>query len=222
MKSARLIQLEQQLDLLKEHLLPDSFDPTIVDLEHDAISTRILAYRLLAHAEIESFFEERVLEVLSLAHLSWKKTRAISRVAFCLLAFSGREMTLPPATLEAPSDQERKKWGIFIDVGEKLAPVISDFHRSVSKENHGIKEKNLLSMLLPIGVQHSSIDPTFLADINSFGALRGLSAHNSSSKSSVRQGLNPMDELNRVTGLLEGIESLDKEINALTLEFIHE
>ncbi len=214
MASSRYQQLEEQLKILRTCLLPEEFDPTGSYDNQDAASTRALAYRVLAHAEIESFFEDRALEPVARAQLVWESTRHVSHVALCLLGFSGKEMAPPPATLDAPSDNKRKGWPAQIDIGLRLLPIIATFHHHVRNENHGIKEKNLLALLLPIGVSHSRIDPAFLADMESFGALRGLAAH-SSGKTTARQAVDPDAEHKRVLALLPGIKALDAEIDAL-------
>ncbi|PTQ79215.1 hypothetical protein C8R21_13235 [Nitrosospira multiformis] len=214
MPSERFLQLQDQLRLLRTHLLPDQFDPTGTYDNYECVAIQSLAYRVLAHAEIESFFEDRALEAATLAHSAWESGRRVSHIAFCLLGFSGREMSLPPPTLEAPTDNKRKTWPSLVDIDKRLLPVISDFHQFIRSGNHGIKEKNLLSMLLPIGIEPKKIDSAFLAEMESFGALRGLAAH-TSGKMTAKQGINPAEELKRVESLMPGIEFLDTEINTL-------
>lgn len=214
MASPRYQQLEEQLRTLRACLLPADFDPTGAYEEQEGVSTRALAYRVLAHAEIESFFEDRTLEPVSRAQLVWESTRHVSHVALCLIGFSGKEMASPPSTLEAPNDNKRRVWPALVDIGQRLLPIITSFHHHVRNENHGIKEKNLLALLLPIGIAHGKIDPGFLADMESFGALRGLAAH-SSGKTTARQAVDPEAELKRVLALMPGIAAIDAEIDAL-------
>lgn len=214
MASPRYQQLEEQLRILRGCLLPATFDPTGAYEDQDGVSTRALAYRVLAHAEIESFFEDRTLEPVTRAQVVWESSRHVSHVALCLVGFSGKEMAPPPPTLEAPSDNKRKAWAAQVDIGQRLLPIIATFHHHVRNENHGVKEKNLLALLLPIGVAHGKIDPAFLADMESFGALRGLAAH-SSGKTTARQAVDPEAEQKRVLALMPGISAIDSEIDAL-------
>lgn len=214
MPSTRYQQLTEQLQILQNSLLPAEFDPTGVYDEQERVSTRALAYRVLAHAEIEAFFEDRSLEAARRAQIVWEKSRQVSHVALCLLGFSGREMAPPPQTLEAPSEQKKKSWPALIDIGERLVPIIATFHHYVRNENHGVKERNLLALLLPIGVTHAKLDPGFLADMESFGILRGLAAH-SSRNTSARQAVDPELELKRVQALLPGIMAIDSSIHEL-------
>lgn len=214
MASPRYQQLAEQLRALRACLLPPDFDPTGAYEDQDGVSTRALAYRVLAHAEIESFFEDRTLEPVSRAQFVWESTRHVSHVALCLVGFSGKEMASPPSTLEAPNDNKRKSWPALVDIGQRLLPIIATFHNHVRNENHGIKEKNLLALLLPIGIAHGKIDSAFLADMESFGALRGLAAH-SSGKTTVRQAVDPEAEQKRVLALMPGIAAIDSEIDPL-------
>lgn len=214
MPSERLEQLVTQLTALRRHLLPDPFEATGQYEDQERIETSALAYRMLSHAEIEAYFEDRAIDAANCARAAWTTSKLVSRVALCLLAFSGREMALPPPTLEAPNDNKRKGWPALVDVGERLTPVLAAFFHHVRHENHGIKEKNLLALLLPIGIEHSSLDPAFLTDIDSFGSLRGLTAH-SSSRQSVRQAVDPAEELKRVEALVAGIEAIDAMIDGL-------
>lgn len=214
MPSERFRQLEGRLRELRNHLLPDPFDPTGTYENEDKVATSVLAYRVLAHAEIEAYFEDRALEAAREAYKAWNERMHVSRVALCLLAFSGREMALPPATLEAPGDNKRKQWPALIDVGERLEPAVSGYFKLVREENHGIRERNLLALLLPIGLEHTALDPTFLANMDSFGQLRGAAAH-TSSRSGVRSAADPADEYNRIVSLIDGIKALDERIDAL-------
>jgi hypothetical protein len=134
---------------------------------------------VLAHAELETYFESRAIEVAKAAWAAWKKSRHVSRVALRLLAFSGKEMTLPPGSLEAPDPNKSKAWANLLSIDERLERAVSEYVYRVSIENHGIKEKNILSMLLPIGFEHSKLDQLLLTSLNQFGEARGIVAHSS-------------------------------------------
>lgn len=217
MSSDRFALLESQLDDLKRHLLPVEFEATGVYEDQSGVSTRALAYRVLAHAEIEAFFEDITLAAVVRAREAWDSKGHVSRIMLCLIAFSGRGMVEPPETLVAPSANKIKSWPALLDIEEKLIPIVSEFHSFVRRENHGIKEKNLLSLLLPIGLDAKKMDPTFLTEMDSFGALRGFAAHTSTSNS-VQKAVDPAEELKRVMALIPGIRSLDAEVNSLIAE----
>lgn len=214
MSSERFLQLTAQLSTLRAHLLPDPFEETGLYEDQEKVATSALAYRVLSHAEIEAYFEDRAIEVVNKARLAWENSSHISRVSLCLMAFSGRTMALPPDSLEPPNDNKRRIWPELLDIDKRLKPVFTDYNTYVRIENHGIKEKNLLSILLPIGIEHSSLDPAFLVEIDSFGSLRGHTAH-TSSRAAVRRAVDPKEEFNRVESLIVGIQAIDTLLDEL-------
>lgn len=145
--SIRYKQLRARVAELKKHLLPNRFSPTgdYTDRQMD----RARGYRILVHAEIESYIEDSVNEIIDLAQTQFIK---------------------------------------------------------IVKENHGVRENNLKSLILPIGVDISELDHTWLTGLDNFGSLRGEIAHNA--KRTTDQ-INPKDEYNNVLALLEGLKSLD-------------
>jgi hypothetical protein len=217
MPSTRLKILQDRVQLLRRCLLPDPFEIPGTYPDETMIRVRAVSYRVLAHAEIETFFEDRVIEIAKAALASWKSARRVSRPMLCLLGFSGHSMQLPPATLTAKSDNQRKTWPELIDVTHRLTKAASDFVGLISKENHGVREKNILSMLLPIGFDNTLIDAVFLADIDEFGQRRGEAAH-SSTTAHVQQGIDPKDEHDRVMVLLGGLTSFDEQLDILLLD----
>jgi hypothetical protein len=211
--SERYDQLENRLLELRNHLLPTPFDATGT-YDDDKVATSVLAYRVLTHAEIEAYFEDRVLDAALGAKKAWAERKHVSRVALCLLAFSGKDMPAPPDTLEAPSENKRKVWPGLIEIGQRFEPIVTSYFKMVREDNHGIRERNLLSLLLPVGLEHARLDPTFLANMDSFGKLRGAAAH-TSSRRGVQSAADPADEHARVNGLLEGIKVLDGHLDEL-------
>jgi hypothetical protein len=217
MPSERYLQLAAQLATLRTHLLPDPFEETGLYEDDEKVATSALAYRVLAHAEIEAFFEDRSLEIANRARAAWETRSHISRASLCLMAFSGKLMADPPDSLEPPNENKRRVWPALLDIGERLKPVITSFNTYVRTENHGVKEKNLLSMLLPIGIDPTRLDPAFMVEVDSFGSMRGHTAH-TSSRAAIRRAVDPKEELNRVESLLVGIAAIDVQISELARE----
>ena len=85
----------------------------------------------------------------------------------------------------------------------------------VIKENHGVKEANLLALLLPIGISTDDLDPIFLATMNSFGEQRGRFAHSSAATYQTQQPPDPQNELSNITQILSYISDIDQLISAL-------
>src|SRR5262245_18660196 len=106
MASKRFDALVAGVEVLREHLLPKPFDPTGSYTE-DTL-TRALAFRVLAHAEIEAYFEERVLEASREALKHFRSGGGVRRSLVALLAFSGLTIEAPPDTLAAPQANQAK------------------------------------------------------------------------------------------------------------------
>ena len=80
------------------------------------------------------------------------------------------------------------------------------------RDNHGVRRRNLETLLYPLGIVEPRLDSTWLAQMDSFGATRGNYAHKSI------KALNPPDpqsELADVNYLLQGLLKLDRVVCAL-------
>ena len=81
--------------------------------------------------------------------------------------------------------------------------------RYANDENHGIRERNILRLLLPIGINEYDIDTTWLSTTDSFSQDRGESAHRSNR---VANPLDPKTEHDRVGQILEGLMAIDHRL----------
>ena len=84
--SNRFKELRSRLRELRLHLLPASFSPTgdYTDRQQD----RARGYRLLVHAEIESYLEDVSRETVTQAIRDWKKSNKPSNIIVSFLATS--------------------------------------------------------------------------------------------------------------------------------------
>ena len=96
-KSLRFRQLTKELNRLKKQFLPRKFSEINDYSERQLALT--FAYRVFAHAEIESYLEDRVWDTVLAAKNIWDNQGKASRVLLCVIAFSGQEMEAPPDTL---------------------------------------------------------------------------------------------------------------------------
>lgn len=100
-------------------------------------------------------------------------------------------------------------------VREPLEAVVSDAvtkHHKKINDNHGIKERNVLSLFLPLGLKYSALDPIWLADLDSFGSRRGDTAHRSYG-SQVQP--DPVQERVDVRRIINGLVWLDGDLRRL-------
>lgn len=83
-----------------------------------------------------------------------------------------------------------------------------------SRENNGIREKNLLALLLPIGVDLRTVDPLLIGRLDDLGSRRGAAAHLSISRA-VRTGVDPANELAEIKHIRAGLAAVDALLDSL-------
>ncbi|GCL42602.1 hypothetical protein H6F39_07720 [Anabaena sp. FACHB-1250] len=212
-ESDKFITLRTQLNRLKDEFLPE-ISPTSSYSESQL--SRTAAYRVLAHAEIESYLEERAWEVVQNAKTLWDTSGKTTRTLICLLGFSDLTMDKPPDTLRKPNNVSQDNHYKRLQITEKINSAINSF-KKVIDNNHGLKEKNILALLLPIGINSNDLDPnnTWLANMNTFGQKRGLVAHKSATSYMTIQTPDPANELNTVTQITDELLRIDELINNL-------
>ncbi|QSV64094.1 MAG: hypothetical protein HEQ26_16365 [Dolichospermum sp. DL01] len=209
-KSARFRTLTRELNRLKKQFLP-KINPT--GLYSESQLSKTAAYRVLAHAEIESYLEERAWEVVQNAKTIWDKSGKNTRTLICLLGFSGLTMDKPPDTL-TPQKGSKTVKEEKVKISKKIDLAVESFQRVIS-QNHGVKEDHILSLLLPIGIDSDDLDPAWLATMNTFGEKRGLVAHKSATSYMTIQTPDPANELNTVTQITDELLIIDELINNL-------
>ena len=211
-RSVRFRTLTEELNRLKKQFLP-KISPT--GLYSDRQLALTLAYRVLAHAEIEAYLEDRVWEVVIDAKNDWDRTGKTRRTLMGLLAFSGQTMDTPPDKL-TPTNSSQDAWNKKLKIAKKIDSAINCFN-GVIKQNHGVKEANLLALLLPIGIDSDDLDAALLATMNTFGEQRGLVAHSSATSYRTVQPPDPATELSTVEQIKNGLEQVDMLINNLMI-----
>tara|TARA_Y100000815_G_scaffold271473_1_gene298118 strand:- start:1252 stop:1842 length:591 start_codon:yes stop_codon:yes gene_type:complete len=194
-------------------MLPVNFSPTgdYTDRQQD----RARGYRLLVHAEIESYLEDVSREAVTQAIRDWKVNKKPSSIIISFLAsyhssWSVTEEIKNEELIQIAKSRKNAKDSVVevIDVAQR------QFTQKL-KDNHGIKDKNFKTLILPTGIDIGSLDQTWLTNIDSFGTKRGEVAH----KAKRAQGtINPKDEFESVQTLLDGIEDLDRRIVQLRNE----
>ncbi|HEY9801565.1 MAG TPA: HEPN domain-containing protein [Leptolyngbyaceae cyanobacterium] len=209
-KSARFRTLTKELTRLKKQFLP-KISPT--GLYSDRQLSRTMAYTVLAHAEIESYLEDRAWEVVQDAKKVWNNTRKAGLTLVSIIAFSGQTMELPPETL-TPRKGSKNVRDEKIKLNKKINLALESFSRVIN-QNHGVKEANILALLLPIGIDSDDLNRAWLATMNTFGEKRGLIAHKSAIHYRTIQTPNPADELNTVRQITQELLKVDELINQL-------
>lgn len=199
MPSSRYRVLARRIGELKRNLIPRKIEPT--GLYTDRVHEHARAFRVLAHAEFESFIEDRAIEVVHRAHTTWDATGQIRPCLLALMAHKEAAFDIPDK-LSDVSDSSKK----YPTLKARIEASKMHYSKFVRTRNHGIKEKNLLSILLPLGVTVGEIDATWLELTENWATARGKVAH-SSAKTQVQ--IDPKIELDKVKDILEGFKGID-------------
>ena len=155
------------------------------------------AYVLLTHAEIEAYFEDRAQVKVGRAYDAWQNRQVCSSLLSTVVMYY----------------QARAKAWSVTTISNQNAEKARNFYVTELRENHGIKEKNLLSIFLPLGLEHGDFDASLLATLNSFGLLRGKLAHESIK---THQPIDPKNERDKIQKhILPELRKLDSKISRL-------
>lgn len=195
MHTEKYIALQRRLSKLKKIYLPHNFSPT--GAYSDTVYEKVRAYTVLSHAEMEYYFEEIALAIAQKAYNKWTNHKKASTPLLALVAYyTGQYPAIPEShTANRVSD----------DIHARINTAYREYNALIRGNNHGIKEKNLLNIFLPIGIQVSEFDEGMLIALNNFGTTRGRIAH------STRAGqlISPSDALNDVNNIMTYIDSFD-------------
>lgn len=209
-ESQRFIALQERLEELRVHLLPTYFSPTG---EYNASQIDMAkGYRLLAHAEFESYLEDVSTDTVMHAVQKWKKNKVPSMTIVSFLAAYHSCWSIGDEQgNQELIDLARARTNPKDSLNEVIDIAMKQFLKKVSS-NHGIKEKNFKLLILPTGIDIDELEPEILPKLDSFGAKRGEVAHNNSR---VIQQINPKDELDDVNFLRDAFKILDQKLNGI-------
>src|SRR5579859_3618769 len=209
--SRRYQQLLVQLNRLRKHFLPVRWNPTGVYSKRKI--DYAIAYRIFAHAEIESFIEEILLRVVDENYSRWSAAGKPSFVLICLVAASktgwqdaeAEELGMIPMKppKEKRDDDSIHQW---------IERAVQQY-RDIVENNHGVTSQNLKRLLMPVGIAMSDLDLTWLNNMNSFAGQRGFVAHHS--RIGVTTLPDPKTEKDMVENLKLGLKDLDEKVIAI-------
>jgi hypothetical protein len=202
--------LERNLRRLEKHFLPPQLSPT-----GDYTirwQDRIAAYVVMSHAEIESYLEECGKSVAREAKGKWDRQKEIGKPLLALLAFSGLKLEPPPPKVPLLESNNHKPE--IISIEGKIGKCYS-IYINIIRKNNGIKEENILSILMPIGIGIDDIRNELINDLNTLGIRRGDIVHTSVSRGRVENTLDPRiqrDLIRRICDQLKDIDALTQQL----------
>lgn len=126
--SSRYRAMARTISELRTSLLPSPFSPTGSYPRPKRVHIHTASFRVLSHAEIESYFEDRAVEVQSLAWELWKHFSRPSHTLTCLLGFSGVATFSPAESLSKASGNQKA----YIDVAVPLEKANNVWRSTVS------------------------------------------------------------------------------------------
>lgn len=171
---------------------------------------RVRGFRLLVHAEIEAYLEDRVTELAATAFTNWQADEKPRSCLFALVAYHEGGFPRVPASVLSPAQNPS------LDLlHARLKKAKDIFVQKAKTENHGIREANILALVFPVGVQLSELNQTWLATIDSFGRERGKTAHTAGR---TQQPPDPATEVQIVRQILAGLKDLDAVLSRLLSE----
>lgn len=174
------------------YLPPVRIDGNYTKKEQDDIR----AYSLLAHAEIESYIETVSRDKVQKALNKWLADKKYnSKILLSLTCFIDQSERIRSATT----------------LEDKMKLIAGNYYVMV-KNNHGIKEDNIHNLILPIGIDESTLDNTLMSTLTSFGKTRGEYAHTSAS---VQTMPDPLTIQSTVNLIITSIANLDLQIKSL-------
>jgi hypothetical protein len=200
-RSQRYRDLVERLSELRHCFLPRKFDP-LGNYDNETL-LKASAYIVLAHAEIESFIEDRAQETALAAIKSWKEHKKANCVLIGLVAKYAKVDNSSPNEINEKIENNK------ISIMDLVDRSITAFSNEIDK-NHGIRGFNINKLLTPIGIEIGSFDPTWILNMESYGKRRGEIAHKSRTKYTAKKQINPEEEFETVNSLVgDGLKKLD-------------
>ncbi len=199
--SKRWRSLKNEIEVLRAQFLPDPFDVLGQYEGPDRVQAFTRAFLVLSHAEIETFLEEWAKEIARACEIVWRSSGRVTKPLAFLLATHADRMEVPIRLVGADAKDSPNRFS------ELVVRLFQTYYKEV-KDNHGIKEKNVLAMFSPLGVPSEALGTTLLPNLQTLGSLRGQYAHQSGK--SVQSVLDPETEYKRIAYVLEELRQLDE------------
>lgn len=203
--SKRLSLLTTEVRRLRKLFLPDPFDPLGDYPDTKRVQSFTRAFLVLTHAEFETYFEAWAKDLAQASEAVWNSAARVSGPLAFLLSWH-QERLIPPPTLAAATTS---------DSVQRLETIVKNLYAKFYtriKENHGIKEANVLALFGPLGVAASAFTPTLLPNLDTLGSKRGLHAHQSAKV--VVSVLDPETEYSSIEQVLLDLSVFDQWLTA--------
>lgn len=204
--------LRKRINELRRHFLPATFSPTGDYSERQLDRAR--GFKLLTHAEIESYLESiaktaSIDAIRAYSDRSIKSTILISMLASYHSSWSSHDDKFNLALIERSKNRKSSD-----SINQLINAAGTQFQRVIS-DNNGIKRKSFISLFVSIGVELDDVDETLLSDLEEYGKQRGNIAHNSIQAS---RAIDPRGEFQLASSLVDLIKPVDEIVYNLLRE----
>lgn len=186
----------KRFEKLQIAFLPKEFSPT--GEYEDCVFERTRAYKAMIHAELESYFEEIGKAIARRAWEDWKTNQHASKVLVALIIFQSKAANIPESVKQGQTKEPR-------DLTTIVQEAYTSYIKYINGNNNGIKEKNLLHIFLPLGIELDDFPEDLLTSCNSYGSERGDIVH----KTRAKQLLQPAEVKQSAEDLLKQVEKFD-------------
>jgi hypothetical protein len=179
--------------------IPYDRDPTPHELD------MIASFKLLAHAEFETFIESRILDTIQQGLAAWKNQKKVTRALFGLLL-----RWYPYFEQDQNQYAFPQPMTTITDLLERLSRIAE---REIN-DNNGIKKEAFSRLCYSVGILSDDISPLLLAALESYGKHRGDIAHNPVGK--VRTLNDPRVEANDASQIVIFLDQFDQHLTSTT------
>lgn len=194
MATSDFLYLESRLEKLKKALLPRSKSPT--GNYRDSVYERTRAFKVLTCSEIEFYIEQACANIAHKSYENWDKKSIPSSPILALSVYHTGSFASTPDQ----KNGNRSEW----DFKRRVKESYSGFRAKIS-DNNGVKESNILGLLLPIGITEDQISYDLLIALNNYSSARCLIAHSTRAQ----QKLSPDDAENEAKIIMSLLKSID-------------
>ncbi|MBV9990243.1 MAG: hypothetical protein JOZ72_03040 [Alphaproteobacteria bacterium] len=198
MPSRHFTSLKKQAAFIEKNYIDFPFDPYGNYSRRDLMNAG--AYILLVHAELETYIEERIQELIRLADSKWRSSGKVSRTLLASCIYSSGRTDLP------------SEWSSRDRFSSIVIQAIKEASGRVAG-NNGIREHNLIRLLYVVGYDVHAVDPVLIAELDAIGSLRGDHAH-ISSRHHFKQKFDPFDITKKIARAIGLLQVFDNELSA--------
>jgi hypothetical protein len=168
MPSRQYTDMQSRIEDLKSRFvdfeIPFERDATVHELDC------IAAFRLLVHAEVETFIEDRIKHAISEVSRTWKQHRAFGQCLLHMMIKWLPVMAKEGKPTNIPMDRAELDLRVEYCVGKAKDEV---------NENNSIKRDALLRMSFSAGLLPEDLSEPLLTALDGYGRERGDVAHQS-------------------------------------------